>query len=422
MDELKRLLKDFLGVAHPLLSQAFASHPSLKLEAVIAHGEGNSISTSFVAVPDYIEALIAARDSLVKIPELAQLLEYVKTNDALAADLLVDGDQPLPTDKPDSFFSLTVWPLLISYLQQVKALGDSVDEIVFARLFEELRSYLESPQVTFIYEAPLLGLETDLDRVDFSDDVWIRRRNDDDLKRVSSPYRQGVSDPMHNEIFVSTHFLVVRTHINKRAPLSNEQAVKVAENVLSAFRLYKSGAIGIGSSRHYPELDAGLQRGSLQSPSNPVYGPAYTLASPDVSDLLTLFSSISSSTDKRWLLALRRLNLTYARRLNEDRLIDGWVGLETLLLSDGNSGELRFKVGLRLARFLGATKDERLALKEDAMTSYNRRSDVVHGNNLKADMPQVTDKTVDLLRRVLVRWLDVDVPHDIKSIDDSMLA
>jgi len=421
MDDLKVLLRAVLNTVDSLVADAFGSQPVHKPQAVITHGEDGSVQTHFEMKPDYADMLFSLRQDLSTLPEVVALNEYVRNNHGLASNIRVDAaGVPLPNDA-EHFLNFTLWPFMTRYFRDISRVGEGVEGVIFDGLFGDLQRYVEEPQVAYIYEAPLVGLKADMDRINFSDDVWARRRTDEDIKMVSKPYSYG--DPELNEVTFSTHFLVSRVFVAKHAPLNSEDAAKISSEVLSAFRLYRSAAIRLGASRYYPELRVGPMQGVMTTPAPFGLGGDYRLEESDVQNIKVLFERCGSNNDPRWRLALRRLNLTFERKLPEDRLIDSWVGLETLLLPDGKDGELRFKGSMRLAQFLGEDSAQKLELRKDTRTSYDRRSQVVHGNTpLNEDLPEVANKTVELLRQVLVRWLDDTYPHDIKSIDDSFLS
>ena len=81
-------------------------------------------------------------------------------------------------------------------------------------------------------------------------------------------------------------------------------------------------------------------------------------------------------------------------------LIDYWVAFEALFLP-GISDELSFRASLRIAYYVATTPDEREEVFRKMRLSYRTRSDVVHGERVKADVRQVATDTEDILRRAL---------------------
>jgi len=411
--------KSLLSAALPRLAADFTAYPSFLPQAVVTLNDDGSVSTSFTTKRNYTESLFNLRDNLPQLTEVVDLMRYISSNDTLANDLLVDAaGVRLPTETPTTFFSFTVWPFLWSYLSQVVSL-DVLDETLFEDLFGDIEIFLQSTTVPMIFEALIIGLHAEFDRLDIAENIWLRKRNVEDIQRVSKPYEEF--DPVANATRFNDYYLAIRVMTGKHVPVDVGVPMSIAGSVISALRLLKTDRVLLGPDRYYPELRAGHLGMHSQSPvMDNVFGD-YTLGSTEVDELKSLFENCRASNDKRWQLAMRRLNQTYDRKLDEDRVVDCWIGLETLLLSDGNS-ELSYKSSMRLARFIGDTSAERKELQNLTKKSYDYRSKIVHGKTpLPEDLPEVTTKSLALLRRVLVRWLDTNFSHELSIIDESML-
>jgi hypothetical protein len=108
--------------------------------------------------------------------------------------------------------------------------------------------------------------------------------------------------------------------------------------------------------------------------------------------------------------AIQRFNLCDERSTDDDRLVDSWIALESLLSKADERGDLTYRVALRLATFLGDSSAERQVIRSLAKRSYTLRSQVVHGTppekrqkKLLAD--DLTSETEDLLRKTLRLWV-----------------
>ena len=77
-------------------------------------------------------------------------------------------------------------------------------------------------------------------------------------------------------------------------------------------------------------------------------------------------------------IAIRRFNYAYERERSEDKLIDYMIAFEALF-SEG-SGDLRYKIPTRVARFLETDSDQRRNICNIMKKSYDVRSKIVHGN------------------------------------------
>jgi hypothetical protein len=127
-------------------------------------------------------------------------------------------------------------------------------------------------------------------------------------------------------------------------------------------------------------------------------------------------SSVASDADlpfRRWFSAADRIS-------DDDRLIDYWIGLESLFSPD-SSQEVKFRASLRIAAYLGNSAAEREQIYRDMRHSYDWRSAVVHGassNNQKklakrGTLQVVTAKTRTYLRMALLKLLRSSEPLQI---------
>ena len=123
-----------------------------------------------------------------------------------------------------------------------------------------------------------------------------------------------------------------------------------------------------------------------------------------------------SEESRRFSLALRRLNASAERISSEDKLIDYWVALETLFVSDAR-GEIKYRARTRIARYLEDGLVPRRELAKTLGDSYNRRSEVVHGDRPKPDLSDLTDRTGEILRRALRRMLEQGRTVDLEGLD-----
>jgi hypothetical protein len=116
------------------------------------------------------------------------------------------------------------------------------------------------------------------------------------------------------------------------------------------------------------------------------------------------------SVDDPLAFAIQRFNLCDERASDDDRLVDSWIALESLLSKGDERGDLSYRVALRLATFLGDSPADRQAIRDLAKRSYVLRSKVVHGippekrtKTLVAG--DLASETEDLLRKTLRLWV-----------------
>ena len=96
---------------------------------------------------------------------------------------------------------------------------------------------------------------------------------------------------------------------------------------------------------------------------------------------------------------------------NSDKMIDLCIAFESLYLP-GIKDELKFRLGVRAAWFLGENKDDRKRLLTDFKKIYDCRSTVVHGGELKKSitiekepvpMSKLITRAQDLCQKSIVK-------------------
>ena len=95
--------------------------------------------------------------------------------------------------------------------------------------------------------------------------------------------------------------------------------------------------------------------------------------------LIQLWQNLGTNVNSKTVaLAFRRWTDAHDRKTDDDKLVDYWVGLESLFVPDSTQ-EVKFRATLRIAVFLGKTGEERAEIYEIARNSYDWRSSIVHG-------------------------------------------
>ena len=203
-----------------------------------------------------------------------------------------------------------------------------------------------------------------------------------------------------------------------RANVGETESDVWVDRAITAMRLQNAGGV-------YVNVFCTMRPGrtycsSVRSPLRPYpAGQAYVLHPADVPPLSELYEKLpdAEKSKKGFGRAVHRFNLAYQRPQPEDRLIDFWVALEGLFLTEGNTGELGFRAALRIAHYVGASPHERWALHKDMKRSYDLRSRVVHGERVdKKEIEASTARTEEVLRRALRA-----VVLDSKSLDPQKL-
>ena len=110
-------------------------------------------------------------------------------------------------------------------------------------------------------------------------------------------------------------------------------------------------------------------------------GGNYSLSESEVTPFLNLWKLLEKEST-RFEFSIRRFNLAFDRRLQDDRLIDLIIAAEALFLSDTGAkdrGELRFRFSLRAAKFIEHPTYDELGIYQLMRNAYDARSAIVHG-------------------------------------------
>jgi hypothetical protein len=279
------------------------------------------------------------------------------------------------------------------------SIGNAIIEAV-----RSLVKYIGKSEIDVRTTAPLINFDSEIWDVELFDGLYLRRTTVEDL-RFYFGFLHDHFDRFHlNEIrFQLEH--------KSKAPRSSAafpdggglRQIKFQKAELT-LRLLKAGALGMPILTEAFETFGGHSSTGLVSakPFNyfGVTSP-YLLAAHDLDSARKLRSQLSTFTDDdRFKLATRRLAQSYRENLPDDRLLDYWIAIESLLLPDGKDGELSFRAALRLAWMVAEPKD-RKALFKKVRDSYKLRSVVIHGTPLKTAEKDLLQDTEDFLRRIM---------------------
>jgi hypothetical protein len=177
------------------------------------------------------------------------------------------------------------------------------------------------------------------------------------------------------------------------------KAADVFARVLDVLRIVHGGDIGISAMtvrttdfgapgirpRHYTQYNP------AHSPYVPLRlafssDPGAPVSEENLADAKRLLALHLRDVDIRgFSVALQRFRDSWERHwpASEERLLDIAIALEALFLNDVKEKELRYRLALRGARFLGTTLPERLSLFREIAQLYDFRSKVAHGATLQ---------------------------------------
>lgn len=298
----------------------------------------------------------------------------------------------------------------------------------FKRTLVELERFLALESYFEVRWIPLLNcrMARGLQAVELTDTARIRTatpEDQEDLWNAWNPHSVSVSD------------LAFECVLEIKQPVMTGEGERLGADVEQALRLVASSSVSILLAWSRPDPEAGLfgsviaqnslhrRLGKVTQAKKLVIGKAIARKLPEL-----LLRCEAARADAVFSFAYRRFSFALDREEIEDRIIDCWVAFEALFLPE-DSGELSYRAAMRIARFVGRTRAERLQLRETLRASYKLRSLVAHGRDLttsksakKLKPVELTAATQEILRRSLLLCTDPQRSRAPDNLDAALLA
>lgn len=273
-----------------------------------------------------------------------------------------------------------------------------------------------------VFVVTLSSFDSDITRAKLPDGTVITRLSKSDADGIR---RSSYSTPL---LFSLGDFAVKAT-LSASFDDAKKEALERFRRVILALRILGPGAPDLGmegvayqlavtnSERHLSFFDlTGLGGGVSFG-----FGlRRYRIARRQVDELRKIYMGLVR-TPAEAQVALRRFNIAYSRAMEEDRLIDFWVALESLFGKQGETQELTYKFAMRIAHFVGSSPEERGELFDELQDTYNVRSKVVHGSKSKKVTREAVraaeEVTQSALRAALCRVVTDGIPPDPERLD-----
>lgn len=417
---------------NPLLKEALDS-TLLILKSLIDNGQhmmlwpveepeflpDGSITIQVVFKPRVL-SLPDVQQRISRVPEVSRLCEFIASSN-LSEQLV----KQVTTPAAEQIFRWLFWPLLVHYLSEVDGLD--FNQSIFQNTYEEIMAYFSSPTIRLIFTAPLLGFDAGSGEtsVDLAPNVSINRISSKLKKQLW--HDASISSSWSKEDIVSLECQATFIEeVPKTDLFSYRTYPEDIENLQSLLRLVKREPISVmcvlfSSSPWYLGSYTGMMpRYFLWSTAKPLIGRYIThgsfqgqiiapsFSSEEIQNLENSWTNLSTmKNNSRFSLALRRFSLSYDRPTQEDKLLDIWVGLE--LLFPDVMGATRGTSQRRLheiANFLSLNCTDRRRINKDLQSSYDLRSDIVHGLlPYRHNLGYLTPKTEEIFTRSLLQCL-----------------
>lgn len=200
--------------------------------------------------------------------------------------------------------------------------------------------------------------------------------------------------------------------------------LKITRLILSLVRNVEYGIHSIASTTVAPDnlpfLKNG-QRWEIIPFRHPPIGPTILeLEFRQADELLIMYESLKPPFKEKLRIPLEKLNSFGSGESLEDRAVDLRICLESIFLADGNKEQLRYRVSLRAALFLGGSLEERKRIFKVVRDSYDMTSSVIHNGKCGSSFDFTKLKeTAKLARNAVkkliihgdVNWTDLELDN-----------
>jgi hypothetical protein len=433
-------------------SAALVDGPFPGMRELVFTTEGGVTRGEDVVRPDYYALVTQNREALRDLPETDAVLEVARAFPLIGDVLLanVSGVRRSAEDEKLMLFEDHLLPFAAEYFIRADYVNLADKTVVadgaFAQtvdLFAQSIFEIETIPVRWLVQLDNLRMDVD----DFELETGVRLRHSTDLERNQAlqvrfetlpagrfEHRMTYPNParpidIRDANDIPDVFLEITDHRHlPRDRVSGEAAFDYGKRMLTALRLVQSNDVGIHSIWYVDENPFGRFPSPRWLWSDPIPSDsrsAQTVVTADVENQVReIWPHLAREQTKRPLLvALERLNDSYRRAKQEDRLIDYWVGLEALFLQVKEQ-ELRFRAALLTAQYIATAPAGRYPIFRDIRDSYDLRSKVVHGAELPDPdrIRELTEHTGNALRRSLRKCIPTRRPPNPEQIFRDLLA
>lgn len=256
---------------------------------------------------------------------------------------------------------------------------------LFKKLWKKFTRYLTDDLFSIFYFTPLHNFNGDFTVLKLNQDAWIRRISQAEFGVVS-----GIIDGQNTKPDPSMTGLryILVTKIQKKENQKNLNIAKETfERVTNLLKIFKSGEISPGgiyyfNSENWTVDNPKKVEKEYHNPS----GKIYYLSSKETSafkKMFTKFEDLDFSKNENTFLrtAIRRFGIAIDQRTFEDKIVDYVISFESLFSAKGI--DIQHKMSNRIALLLGKNNQERVDLFHFIKKSYDIRSRIVHGDQIK---------------------------------------
>lgn len=421
---LRAKTQELTEAAFRLLSSSLAKGERIPQRTVEVHkitGPG-AWSKDYEARPEYYIFVDRHRKEIEALPEFGDWMH------AMRADPTITKHFESLVGTSHGSIGRSAWEYFVHLLlKQLSSSGDKCefDAETFDQSYRRLKRFFYRDVVEFRAFSPLQNFSTDVDVIDLSGKLRIRKIIDRELEELLDASSYGSVIPFGEipsyryamELEYETEKIFGEMKIEDIKPIPDQV---LFGKLLTGLRMFKPGTVGFNFIKTIPAADSpGVFAGTRFGLEYRRYwGSGYALTGPEVEafkDFWKSFSEIDLEQRAQVGIAISRFNYAYERQGLEDKLIDYMIAFEALFFKTGEWGEYRHKLGVRVARLLAKEYDDRKAIAKEMMEFYDARSKVVHGEKTSLKSGFV-EKVEQYLRESIMHFIRLAQTTDYDEI------
>jgi len=160
------------------------------------------------------------------------------------------------------------------------------------------------------------------------------------------------------------------------------------------------------------DINESMRRRHNQPPSQgiTVRRTNFSITEPEIEPLKQFVNVLGDAPTTSFGVAIRRFNQAFDRDIPEDRAVDLFIALESLLSEDSDA--IRYKIALRGSHLIGVSREEKISVNSFLKKAYDHRSGIMHGTSRPVGWlreryeggPSNLDNLEDIVRK-LIRYM-----------------
>jgi len=357
------------------------------------------------------------REEVWNMSPFNEIYKAIKSDERLSNIFIVDAEgNPLDSIESERAWLLgTIIGFINDYLIKSKR---ELDVSTFDSLFQKLVREVETNEIINVKISPLYNLQLRIEQVEFTENLKIRKLTNEELELWANSY---IFPLRPDEISPLQCALEIRYTTKRGTPITNEFHT-LQDQVIQTLRLYFNTNIYVPFT--YESCDSYFDRVVMHNADVPerMRDRLEYIEDKKSIEILNIWTLLQYGINKSKLtLALRRWSNSFGRSSLHDKIIDYWIGFESLITPDSNQ-EIKFRASLRIAKYIGDNQINRQQIFERIKKSYDRRSEIVHGSlKERTDLNEISEYTGRYLQTTMLKILFSEEEFNPISIDLSLI-